>query len=976
MRYRVLGPIAFDAGAGPRAPASDSQRALLAALLADRGRTVGLGRLAEAVWGGRSPTDAPAALRTQVLRLRRSLGAAADDLRTAPAGYRLDCAAAQVDADCFTRLLDEAAGADGAVALDLLERAAALWRGRAYEDVPELMAGRAEAARLEELRVGARRRHGTLLLALGRHDEAVAALTGLLAEEPEREEVRAALMRARYACGQQTAALELYEQWRVWLAVERGLDPSPELRAAHREVLRQEVPVAVRKAPPTPEPRRPADAALLGRDEDVRAVSALLEVRRLVTLVGPGGVGKTAVARALLQRTDRSHWFACCDLSVVHRPADVLRAVAVALGVAERSAVDLLDSLVEQLRGRNLLLVLDNCEHVVEAAATLAEQLVHRAPGVRLLATSRERLGIDAEQVWQLAPLPCTTVDDAGVQLFLLRAGPLAAPADRVVALCQQLDGLPLALELAAAQAARWGVEGLLAALDRRLDVLGSGARGTDRHGSMRSVIAWSYEQLDEPDQRVFDRLCVFAGAFDRPAAEQVGATGADHTAARASLTTLLERSLISISPTTPDRMYVLENLRAYGLEQLRRHGAEAAARAAHAGWVLAVAQDAAGRLRGPDEPDADLRLRDVFDELRVAHAWAVKHGPAVAVRMSELLGGWALWRNLSEVFRWSETAAHAAGGHPGAAGAWAVAASGACQRGDLAGAGRAVEAARAIDAHAPAVEEATGEIALLTGELPPALASFRAAHRARLAEGDLLHGVWDLGSAALCLSYAGRPRQAGQVAERTLHLAERAGAPTARAFARYVVGEVLAGHDAPAAEHHLNEAVELALTSRASLVVGLARVTLATLAARHRPAEEALAAYEQVIQDWMVTGTWTAEWVTLRTLVHLLERTGRAEDAALLHGATAAGGVGVAPFGSDARLLADAERRLRARLGEELFQQWSARGAGCRPEEAAALGLAAIGRVLADPVAAAGATGRPGVPGSCRCSGPARGRR
>jgi len=956
MRYSVLGTIEFDAGAGPRAPASASQRSLLAALLVARGRTVGLDRLAEAVWGDELPADAAAALRTQVLRLRRSLGPAAHEIRTAPAGYRLDCSSEQVDADCFTTLLDKAAAAEGAAALELLERASSLWRGRAYEDVPELLGVRPEAARLDELRVAVRQRHGELLLRLGRPDEAAAALTALLAEEPEREDVRAALMRARYACGQHTAALELYEQWRALLADERGLDPSPQLRAVHQEVLRHEVLVAVRVAPPTPGARRePSGAPLLGRDDDVEALAALLEVRRFVTLVGPGGVGKTRVARALLQRIEQPHWYAFCDLTVVRRPTDVLRAVAAALGVEERAGASLLDHVVEQVSGRDLLLVLDNCEHVIEQAAVLAEQLIQRSPGVRLLATSRERLGADAEQVWQVAPLPCDTIDDPGVQLFLLRAGPVVTPSELTVQLCQRLDGLPLALELAAAQAARWGVDGLLAALDRRLDLLNSGRRSADRHRSMRSVIAWSYEQLDEQEQRVFDRLSIFAGSFDLPAAEQVAAAGADHTTVGASVMTLLERSLISTSPTTPGRMQVLENLRAYGLEQLRRRGAEAAARTAHAAWVLAVAQDAAGRLSGPDERDADLLLRAVFDELRVAHVWAVEHEPDVALRMSELLCGWAMWRNLSEVFRWSEAAARAAGTRPGAAGAWAAAAIGACQRGDLGSARTAVEAARALDPHEVAVEEVVGEIALLTGDLTTALACFSGAHRARLAEGNLLQAVWDLGSAALCLSYSGCAREAQEMAEQTLHLAERAGGPTARAFGHFVLGEVQAGEDAPAAERHLHEAVGLGLGSSARMVVGLARVTLATLAARHRPAVEALAAYEEVIRDWMVTGTWTAEWVTLRTLVHLLERTGSPEDAALLHGATSAGSVGVPAFGSDAQLLADAERRLRTQLGDEGFQQWSARGAACRPEEAAALALAAIGRALSS-----GATANP----------------
>lgn len=956
MRYRVLGVIEVDTGAGARAPVSRSQRALLAALLVNRGRTVGLDRLAEAVWGDDLPADAAAALRTQVLRLRRSLGSAAHEVQTARGGYRLDCPDEQVDAECFATLLTRAeASADDAVALELLMRANALWRGTAYEDVHDLVAVRPEAARLEELRVAARGRYGELLLSLGRPEEAAAALAAVLTEEPEREEVRAALMRARYACGLHTSALELYEEWRALLADERGLDPSPRLRAVHQAVLRHEVDVATRPAPPVQGPASEvADPPLFGRDDDVEALLALLEVRRCVTVVGPGGVGKTRLARALLERVDRPRSAVFCDLTVVQRPIDVVRAVAATLGVEERAGGALLDQVVEQVSGRDLLLVLDNCEHVIEQAAVLTEQLIQRSPGVRLLATSRERLGVDGEQVWQLAPLLCEAADDPGVQLFLSRAGPVKASSELTVLLCQHLDGLPLALELAASQAARWGIDGLLAALDRRLDVLGNGRRGVPRHRSMRSVIAWSYDQLDEPEQRAFDRLCIFAGPFDLPAAEHVVGTGPDDVTAGTSVMTLLERSLVSASRTTPGRLHVLENLRAYGLEQLRARGEEGTARTAHAAWVCAAAQEAVSRLKGPDERDADDRLRGIFDELRVAHVWAAHHEPDMALRISELLRGWALWRNLSEVFRWSEAAAQAAGERPGAAGAWAAAAIGACQRGDLNGARAAVEAARGLDPQDVAVAEAAGEIALLTGDLTAAFASFHGAHQVRLAQGDLLQAVWDLGSAALCLSYSGRVTEAREVAERTMLVAARAGGPTARAFGHFVLGEVQAGNDISTAERHLHDAVDLGLASRARMVVGLARVTLATLAARHRPPAEALIAYEQVVQDWMATGTWTAEWVTLRTLVDLLERTGLPEDAALLHGATTAGSVGVPAFGSDAQLLVNAEGRLRTQLGDEGFQQWSARGAGCRPEEAAALALAAIGRALS------GATANP----------------
>ena len=952
MQYRVLGPVELEDSTGCRSPASSSQRALLAALLLEAGRPVATDRLADAMWGDRLPTDAAGALRTQVMRLRRSLGDAAGDVLTVTGGYRLVCADQDLDAVRFAGLLKRAAGLDPHSALVLVDEALALWRGPAYADVLDLPAVRPEAARLDELRVVARQRRAELLLAVGAADEAAADLARLLAEEPEREEVRALLMRARYACGQHTEALALFDEWRTTLRQERGLDPSPALRALHRDVLRHalDLPAPVPAPAPAVEAHGHAAATrLLGREQDLEALGGLLDATRLVTLTGPGGVGKTRLALELAQRARgvRRNGAPFCDLSVVERPVDVARAVAAAVGVEERAGVALEEHLIEQLRGQDLLLVLDNCEHVVEPVAQLAEQLIDRAAGVRLLATSRERLCVAGEQVWEVPPLSCAHESDAAVELFVDRAGAVDADRHEVLALCRHLDGLPLAIELAAAQAPRWGVGGLLAALDRRLDVLGAGRRTSPRHRSLRALVDWSYDQLSEEQQVLFQQLCVFAGSFDLAAAEAVAGAQAG-TSVAAGVMTLLERSMVSTSHDADGRLTVLENLRAYGLDRLRSRGAEDSVRASHAHWALQVATGCSQRMWGPGESLADQQLRGVFDELRAAHAWLVEHDPAAALQLTQALHGWALFRNASEVFRWAESAARAAGERPEAAGAWASAAVGACQRGDLVGAQAAAAVASALDPSHPATDEAEAEIALTSGDLAVAGQRFDRAHEARLAAGELGQAVWDLGSASLAIAYGSDQERALEVASSALLLAERAGGPTARAFAQFVLGEVHARSDVAAAERHLGRAVELASASQARMVVGLARVTLATLAARHRDLDAALVAYEQVVEDWMSTGTWTAEWVTLRTLVDLLERAGAHADAALLHGATCGPASGVPPFGEDARLLAEVELRLRATLGDATFEHWSRQGASCGPEDAAALALASIGRARA----------------------------
>jgi predicted ATPase/DNA-binding SARP family transcriptional activator len=961
VRYGVLGQVEVEVGTGICRPPSGSQRRLLAALLVDAGHAVTVDRLVDAVWGEDLPADGPGALRTQVMRLRRLLGPAAGDLRTEAGRYRLDLGPDDLDAGRFLALLDqarEAAAAGEGVAL--LDRALALWRGPAYADVVELDAVRPEAARLDELHITARQRRASLLLQVGRPEDAVADLTRLLAEDPEREAVRAELMRARYACGQHTEALALYDQWRLMLADQRGLDPGPELSELHQEVLRHTVrlprqgswdaaPVsrAAVAATVPPEARAPSNR-FVGRDHDLQVLAGLLDSTPLVTLTGPGGVGKTRLALELGERAAPMHHDGVrfCDLSVLDRPEDVVRAVAASLGVEERAGAALLDQVVEHLRGHDLLLTVDNCEHLLDAAATVVEDIMRGAPGVRVLATSRERLAVAGEHVWELGPLPCAAADDPAVQLFLARAQAGEDDLGRVRELCARLDGLPLAIELAAGQARRWGVTGLLGALDRRLDVIGGSRRDAGRHRSLRAVVDWSYAQLGTDEQRVFDRLSVFAGPFCMDAAEAVVAEGVQ--APVPAVLSLLERSMVSTAHTRDGRLVLLEHLRVYGAERLRMRGELDLARDAHARWVLRAAEERARQLNGSGEAAAAESLRSLVAEFRTAHAWLCEHDVAAALRLTDALHAWAMWRNISEVFRWAEAAARAGGRRPAAAGAWASAAIGACQRGDLPAAAAAAAAAAELDPGSPATDEATGEVALMTGDLQRAHRTFVRAYHRRVEEGDELQAVWDLGSAALALAYDADPEGALDLASCAARLADRSGGSTARAFAEFVLGEVRAPVDVDAAEGHLRRAVTLAGVSGARMVAGLARVTAATLTAHHRSPEEALHAYADVVQGWMTSGTWTAEWVTLRTLVDLLERTGVPADAALLHGATTASAVSVPPFGEDARLLADVEQRLRTSLGDEAFVRWSGRGAQCGPEEAAALALAALGRAQA----------------------------
>jgi len=486
-------------------------RLLLAVLLVNANRMVPAVRLIDELWGGDLPADPRAALRTQVARLRRALGPAGEDLATLEGGYRLTVPRDGLDVCRFEDALAEAARANGESALLLLDEAVALCRGPALGEFADRPFALATATRLDELRVAAAERQAGLQLSLGRVEEAVAALRALLAEHPEREQARGLLMQALYRAGRHTEALATIRSWRRHLATDLGLDPSPALQAIELDILRHTAGTpdtrgaAATRALPLPV------TSFVGRDEDMVAVTGRLDRARLVTLHGPGGVGKTRLAVEVAERTGGSYrdGICFCDLAAVTEPHAVVRAVATAAGLSERAFRRLDDQLVEHLAGRHLLLVLDNCEHVAQAAAVLAERLLKQTRGVTLLATSRERLEVDGEHVWQVRPLPVSGHDAPAVRLFLDRAraaDPAAARQDpdiaAVAGLCASLDGLPLAIELAASRERAFGLAGVASHLRDRFAVLGTTPRGSlTPHATLRAAIEWSVDLLPSADR-------------------------------------------------------------------------------------------------------------------------------------------------------------------------------------------------------------------------------------------------------------------------------------------------------------------------------------------------------------------------------------------------------------------------------------------------------------------------------------------
>ncbi|REG01374.1 putative ATPase [Asanoa ferruginea] len=661
MRFGVLGPLAVWTADGATVPIPGTKvRALLAALLAREGQPASADRLVDDIWGDAPPGNPAAALAVKVSQLRRALDDAEPGARalveSGPAGYLLRTRA--VDAVEFDQLLTRA-GDDGSPAgrAALLDDALALWRGDAYAGFRDAEFARADVLRLDERRLSALDDRAEAHLALGRHSTVAGELADLVARQPLRERTRALRMVALYRSGRQAEALDSYADLRHQLAEQLGLDPSPELAALHQAILTQDP--SLDRPPPEKAGTRPptsnlpaALGDLFGRDEAVAELTALLGKHRLLSLTGTGGVGKTrlAVEVACAARPTFPDGAWLVELAGVEGGADeVADTVMGTLGLRDATGTD---PLLAALRARKMLLVLDNCEHLVEPVAELTARLLRAAPELTVLATSRESLGLVGEVVW---PVPPLALPDA-VELFVARAAAAARgfepDPEQVALLCQRLDGIPLALELAATRVRGLGLDRLVAGLDDRFRLLAAGQRGAPaRQQTLLATIDWSWRLLTAPERIALRRLAVHADGCTLDAAEAVCAVG---DVVRADvpelLARLVDRSLV-VRTAGPPRYRLLESVSAFCLDQLRDAGDLAATRQRHRRYYTALAERAETRLRGPDQAHW-LRVLDA-ESANLRAAFDPAHDPALATRLVEALAWyWFLRGRLGEARR------------------------------------------------------------------------------------------------------------------------------------------------------------------------------------------------------------------------------------------------------------------------------------------------------------------------------------
>ncbi len=943
--------------------------------------------LADILWPDHPPAAPDAALQNLIFRLRGQLRdrGVEDALRvvTAAPGYSLVVDRSEVDSLLFTdrcREVEALVATDPATAVETFDSAESLWQGKAYGEFSDRPWVRSEVEALGQMRVHAAEVAAEALLRIGHAAEAAARLAAIADEHPYRESLHLLRMQALWRADRAADALEVYRTLRQRLSVDLGTEPAQRVQDLHTRILTGAPPPTVTPSIPTPSASgataEEATGSIIGRTDDLAELEQRLGDSGMVTVVGPGGVGKTALVRRFVR--DRNDvWFT--ELSAVSTSDAVVHSVVSATGVTVRRDLDVLDALTESLVPRTGLLVLDNCEHVADTAAELARTLRDRCRGVTILATSRVALGIDGEQVAVLEPLDtpspgssaASIAESPSVQLFCARAHARDRRfalsddnASAVAEICRRLDGLPLGLELAATKARAIPPEVLVQRLQWRFRIL-RGARATaPRHRSLHALVDWSYGLLSEAGRTLFDTLAVFPSRFDLDDAEELAqSTGAlARPDVADAVAELVDTSMLTVES---GGYRMLETLRAFGIRQLEDSERLEEVRAEHAAWVADWLAPLGRDLFGPGHVAAAARVTTRLDDIRAAIECVADRDPQMASRLLEGVIPYLELTMSTEVTGWARRVIARLPSpdvHCDGAAAWAVAASGARFDGDLSAAER--HARRGLASQpAPALEAfllmMLEEVALFQGDADTALLRAHAVRDAAVAAQ--MSGVAHMAAATTVLVRVYQGQASGDggcsgdqctVAIELAATCDSSGEDVVAAWCRYVAGECILDSDPARAATLLDASIAEARRNGDRYLLGVAMVSRASIEARHGSPETAAELFVDVVAHWRDAGNWTHQWVSLRTVADILARLDRLEPAALLLGAIRQTGEvrGADVFGEDADRLDHLDELLRARLGDRVVDELTRQGASFAPTDVASYAVNALQAVPVHP--------------------------
>jgi predicted ATPase/DNA-binding SARP family transcriptional activator len=688
--FKLLGPLEVWAGGRQLQLGGPKQRALLAILLLQANHVVSRQRLIELLWGDHTPETAENNLQVLISQLRKVL----EPLRasqggepviaTRPPGYELRAERDHVDLGRFRHLADEArlarSKADWQSAATHLRQALNLWRGPALADLETETFATGERGQLEEVRLQALEDRIEADLMLGAHSNLIAELEGVVAEHPLRERLRGQLMLALYRSGRQAESSAVYQETRELLVDQLGMEPGSELQQLLKRILNQDplldikaATMAIRRESRLPQTRD----VFVDRKLEMEQLGGRLQTSSLVTLTGPGGIGKTRLALELSAKLSEHYadGVVFVDFAPLTDQSLIPRTIAWALGLRDDGIRDPMDVIVAHLYARSLMLILDNCEHVLSTAAQVAAEVLSQCRGLTILATSREALRVHGETVWEVPPLPhrsngsgVTAADsDQGdaVALFRARAesaapksfiwdGASSVDATRV---CYRLDGNPLAIELAAARLRVMPLSELVSGLDDRFALLTTGTRtGTPRHYSLEATVEWSFQLLSPPERSLFQRLAVFAGGFTAGAAEEVCADDElPRDEIRPTLFSLVEKSLIrfGVAVDGSARYSMLGTIREFIRAKLRASDGDLDVHRRHAAHFSAVATSTEAELKSARQVQRLAQLEEEHANFRTAIEWALEHEPTLALEIAVKLGEFWLRRHIGEGTMW-----------------------------------------------------------------------------------------------------------------------------------------------------------------------------------------------------------------------------------------------------------------------------------------------------------------------------------